>query len=251
MTVTADDRHTLAGAYALDAIDDVERRAFERHLETCAACVMEVAELTATAAYLGVAVAMPAPPDLRRRVLADIVGVRQLPPQPTKMRRLHGVSRRAATLLSAAAAVLAALAISLGVIAYQADQRADRLAAEADRLADQSEQVAALLAAPDVENAVGDVAGGGLASVVASEERGEVLLLTQDLPELDADSTYQMWLIGDAIASAGVLDVPSDGDLSFLTDGDLGGVTTIALSVEPEGGSEQPTTTPIFAGELG
>jgi anti-sigma-K factor RskA len=250
-TTTVDDRHTLVGAYALDALDDAERRVFEQHLETCADCRAELAELSATAAYLGVAAAVPAPPSLRDSVLDAIERTRQLPPQPSNVRPLRGVTRRTATMLSAAAAVLTAIAISLGVIAYQADQRADRLAAEAEQLADQSQQISALLAAPDVRITVGEVTGGGQASALASEERGELLLLTQDLPELPDDQTYQAWFIGDAIVSAGVLDVPADGDLDFLTEGDLGGVTTIALSVEPEGGSEQPTTTPIFAGELG
>jgi anti-sigma-K factor RskA len=147
--------------------------------------------------------------------------------------------------LAVAATVLAVLAISLGVLAWQSMQRADDLAAEAQRLA-------AVLAAPDARNAAADVEGGGQASVVASETRGEVVLITNNLPELSPDQTYQLWLIAtDEITSAGVVDVPDSGDVTYLTAGDLGGVTTIALSVEPLGGSEQPTTTPVWAAELG
>ena len=246
MTVTMDDRHTLAGAYALDALDDGERRLFEAHLETCADCRAEVAELRATAAYLGAASAVPAPPALRDQVLSQIARTRQLPPPRRTARSARGVPRWTVNVLAAAATVLAVLAISLGVLAWQADQRADDLAAEARR-------VAAVLAAPDAQNGAAEVAGGGQASVVASETRGEVVLVTEDLPELSADETYQLWLIAapDDITSAGVVDVPDTGDVTFLTAGDLGGVTTIALSVEPEGGSEQPTTTPVWAAELG
>jgi len=245
MTVTMDDRHTLAGAYALDALDDGERRLFEAHLETCADCRAEVAELRATAAYLGAASAVPAPPALRDHVLSQIARTRQLPPPRRTARSARGVPRWTVNVLAAAATVLAVLAISLGVLAWQADQRADDLAAEARR-------VAAVLAAPDAQNAAAEVEGGGQASVVASETRGEVVLVTEDLPELSADETYQLWLIApDEITSAGVVDVPDTGDVTFLSAGDLGGVTTIALSVEPEGGSEQPTTTPVWAAELG
>jgi anti-sigma-K factor RskA len=251
MTTTMDDRHTLVGAYALDALDDVERRAFELHLETCDDCRAEVAELSAAAAYLGVAAAVPAPPSLRDSVLNEIGRTRQLPPQRSNVRPLSGVTRRTATMLSAAAAVLAAIAISLGVVAYQADQRADRLATETSQLRDQADRVGSLLAAPDAENAAAAVQGGGQAAVVASADRGEVVLLAEALPALPADRTYQLWLIGDEIVSGGVVDVPADGDVTYLTAGELAGVTTIALSVEPEGGSEQPTTPPIFAGELG
>ena len=38
------DIHALSGAYAVDALDDLERAAFERHLADCADCRAEVAE---------------------------------------------------------------------------------------------------------------------------------------------------------------------------------------------------------------
>ena len=60
----------------------------------------------------------------------------------------------------------------------------------------------------------------------------------------------QLWFIdAEGAVSGGVLDVPPDGDLTLVTEGDLEGVTTIALSVEPSGGSEQPTDV-VFGGEL-
>lgn len=262
MTVTADDRHTLTGAYALDALDDAERRMFEEHLETCADCRAEVAEFAATAAYLGMAVAVQPPAQLRDRVLTQIRQVRQLPPERSNVVPLRAVSRRRFNLMAVAASILAVLAIALGVVAYQNDQRADELAAEAqqsqqelDALAAESERVASILAAPDAQTTFGEVRDGGQAAAVASEEEGEVILLTRGLPELAENLTYQLWFIsGDPdaqeIVSGGVLDVPPDGDLTLVTDGDLAGVNTIALSVEPSGGSEQPTDV-VFAGPLG
>jgi len=50
------DVHNLAGAYALDALDEVERLLFERHLASCAACRAEVDEFRLTASRLGAAV---------------------------------------------------------------------------------------------------------------------------------------------------------------------------------------------------
>ena len=37
--------HTLAGAYAMDALDGQDRARFERHLERCEECTREVAGL--------------------------------------------------------------------------------------------------------------------------------------------------------------------------------------------------------------
>jgi anti-sigma factor RsiW len=37
------DIHALSGAYAVDAVDDIERASFERHLASCPTCRAEVA----------------------------------------------------------------------------------------------------------------------------------------------------------------------------------------------------------------
>jgi anti-sigma factor RsiW len=71
MAETAD-IHALAGAYALDAVDDLERAAFDRHLRSCESCALEVAELTETVAWLTHSVAEPAPAGLRAAVLAEV-----------------------------------------------------------------------------------------------------------------------------------------------------------------------------------
>ena len=45
----ADDIHGLTGAYAVDAVDDVERARFEAHLADCPQCQAEVTTLRAAA----------------------------------------------------------------------------------------------------------------------------------------------------------------------------------------------------------
>ena len=50
--MTTTDIHALVGAYALDAVDDLERVAFERHLQACESCRAEVDELRETAGSL-------------------------------------------------------------------------------------------------------------------------------------------------------------------------------------------------------
>src|SRR5213592_2882071 len=74
------DLHMLTGAYALNALDDLERRAFEQHLAVCAECEREVRELRETAARLGSAVSVEPPPEMRSAVLDEIKTVRQQPP---------------------------------------------------------------------------------------------------------------------------------------------------------------------------
>ena len=74
------DTHALAGAYAVNAVTDEERRSFELHLDLCDDCRAEVAELQAAAAAMAIDVELPPPPPLRASVLSAISQTRQLSP---------------------------------------------------------------------------------------------------------------------------------------------------------------------------
>ena len=76
---TPNDVHALSGAYAVDALDDIERAQFERHLAECPACTAEVQSLRETAALLAETTAIAPSKELRARILADITTVRPLP----------------------------------------------------------------------------------------------------------------------------------------------------------------------------
>ncbi|MGW2928694.1 RskA family anti-sigma factor, partial [Streptomyces fungicidicus] len=78
--MTTADPHLLTGAHALHALPDDERATFERHLADCEPCARETAELHATAARLGLAVATAPRPAMREEVLRRITAVRQQPP---------------------------------------------------------------------------------------------------------------------------------------------------------------------------
>jgi anti-sigma factor RsiW len=69
--------HTLAGAYALDALTQADRARFERHLARCEQCAREVSGLAeATAALAAAAAAEPAA-GLTQRALAAAARTRQ------------------------------------------------------------------------------------------------------------------------------------------------------------------------------
>jgi len=66
------DIHHLTGAYALDAVDDIERARFEQHLAECEDCRLEVASLREAAGLLSETTAVTPPPALRESVLAAV-----------------------------------------------------------------------------------------------------------------------------------------------------------------------------------
>jgi anti-sigma-K factor RskA len=131
---------------------------------------------------------------------------------------------------------------ALGVSTYQANQRADDAQVAAD-------QISAVLADPTAVVEHGDVSGGGAGTLVVSPEEGRALFTAADLPQPSADQTYQLWAIDDSGATSVGLLQPDSGRASQLIDVPAGS-TTFGMTIEPAGGSEQPTTKPVLLLEL-
>ncbi|HEY4019459.1 MAG TPA: anti-sigma factor [Pseudonocardiaceae bacterium] len=234
------DVHTLTGAYALDALDADERAAFEVHLAECADCVREVAELRATATRLGTAVALTPPESLKQRVLVEVGRTRQDSPSGPRPVGADPDRRRKWTVrISVAAAVVAVLAAgTFGGIAIGTDSELHSAQSQLSQYA----PIAQLLAAPDVRIASGS-AGGASATLLTSRGLGRSVLVTAHLPVQPSGRTYQVWGIGPTgFASLALLGNGSGGTFTLAG---LGGATLIGITVEPAGGSRQPTSAPI------
>ncbi|WP_410596097.1 hypothetical protein [Amycolatopsis sp. lyj-23] len=91
--MTTADLHTLTGAYAINALSDLERAASERHLDQCEDCRLEVRELKATAAHLAVDLWLEPSSRLRSAVLTAVTHTRQLPPRVSDQRILRRMDR--------------------------------------------------------------------------------------------------------------------------------------------------------------
>ncbi|KAA9161375.1 anti-sigma factor [Amycolatopsis acidicola] len=243
--MTAPDVHTLTGAYALDALDELERRQFERHLAECPECRQEVAELRATAVRLGLAVSEEPPATMKQAVLNRIAGVRQDPPRPArpeKQRRER--SPWAIRLVSVAAAVAVAAAVGLGVVALNTQSELDQTRGELSQARGQANEVAELLAAQDLQAIPGTGAKVGEGSVMVSRQLNRGMLLVAGMPDQPSTSTYQAWAIVNGTPhSIGVLGPGGTSTAPLVFDG-IQGVDEIAMTVEPAGGSAKPTTEP-------
>ena len=236
------DIHALAGAYALDALPPDERRFFEAHLEVCGVCRHEVDELMATAAMLGVAASEPPPPDLRARVLAQIDVTRQDNVQQTFV-----VNRGRGWLRSAFVPVAASLVLIIGGLTVAVDRLDDR----ADRAETQQQLVAQIVAAPDMRVVALEGTVDGRGRLLVSDEAGSAVFVADDLPDVGDDHAYALWLIGDAGAiPAGLVQPTEGGETVHLVEGDVTAADAFGVTVEPAGGSEQPTTDVLLLGEL-
>ncbi|MFD8321286.1 anti-sigma factor domain-containing protein [Kitasatospora purpeofusca] len=239
----APDLHTLTGAYAVHALPEEERAAFERHLARCPACAQEVAEFEVTAARLGAAESVEPAPALKARVLAGIGEIRQLPPSTASAGRLRRASRPAPRWpLTAVAACLAAAA-ALGALAVQQYDRAERAEVAAGREAERQAAVTGLLTAPDARTAT-SASGTAVGTVVWSAGRGQAAFLVTGMPALPPGRTYQLWFSdGGTMRPAGLL--PS-GDGQLLLTGRVGGAVGVGVTEEPSGGSALPTGRPLM-----
>jgi anti-sigma-K factor RskA len=227
------DIHALSGAYAVDALDDLERARFEQHLAECETCRDEVASLREAATQLGAAVAVPPPPALRDRVLADISTVRPLPPLAGATTAPAKRVRRRAPLLAAAAAVL--VAIGGGVAIEQPWHHETR---QSVSLSDQ------VLQAHDATRQSVTIRGG-TATLVRSKTLHRAVLVAEDLPSAPTGKTYELWLQDPSgtMVPAGLM--PSAQNQNFLLTGDAARAIAAGLTIEPEGGSQQPHLPPV------
>jgi anti-sigma-K factor RskA len=224
------DLHTLAGAYVLDAIDDLDRARFNRHLAECPACAAEVAELSETIAALTDASAETPPASLRAAVLARAAATPQARRESRAPRRALAHWRR--WLAAAAAVVALGGAGAVGYVIADHSHSGTQATAETRR-------IAAVLGAPDAR--MRSVAtGDGRVSVVTAASLNDGVAVLADLPSPGTGHTYQLWVISDGNArSVGVL-AAGRTDATELFSG-VRGAQAFGVTREPAGGSLKPT----------
>jgi anti-sigma-K factor RskA len=232
------DVHGLAGAYVLDAVDDLERVAFERHLAGCETCALEVAELRATVVRLADDAWSVPPPGLRDRVLGEVRRTRQVAPGKGAPAARGAGRWRRGTAFAAAAGLLVAGAGAAAYAVQEQRVREQRSVAEAARA--EAAWVEDVLTAPDAVLRGAPGPGGGRITVVSSASRDAAVAVLTGLPERGPGRAYQLWVIRDTAAtSAGVLDVGVTDARRLVTG--VRGATQFGVTVEPAGGSATPT----------
>ena len=113
---------------------------------------------------------------------------------------------------------------------------------------EQAASLAEINAASDTQRASTQTADGQEATLVWSGDLGLSAIIVDDLPALDEDQDYQLWYIGAAgPVPAGTFDSDGSGTSWRVLDGTMTAGDTVGVTVEPKGGSEQPTTDPIVA----
>lgn len=297
------DIHGLVGAYAVDAVDDHERTAFEAHLAECPECRAEVSSLREAAAHLAVLAETAPPSGMRDAVLGRIATVRPLPPlgadphagpqsptvlgsapvdpaaaerrsepapaapdttgpasphldEPTHLVPVPAPApagptattesssggvvvplrrRRAMTWLAGVAAAAALVIGGLVWSPWSDSGPSTRLTA--------TERV---LEAKDAQRFV-KVIDGARATIVRSPSLGKAVLIADNMPSAPAGKDFQVWFDqpGKGMQSALVMPHGSAPTVTVMLEGDATSATGAGITLEPAGGSPEPTSAPL------
>ncbi len=242
--MNCDEAEELLGAYALDALLDDEAAAMRTHIAGCEEHAAKVAGLRAVALELpALAEPMTAPPQLRARLL-DAIADEAATPRP--ITRAASTAPRARVLWhpsnrffqpNAWSAIAAALVIALGGLLAWNLVLVNRDDSGVSEFATRATSISTLKRS----------AGGNAGTVVYFGDDKKALVILDDLPPLDSKkNVYEMWAItGDVAKGIGL--IQSDGaQTKAVVPFDANATQTIAITIEPAGGSDQPTTAPII-----
>jgi anti-sigma-K factor RskA len=231
--------------YAIGVAEDPERSEIRAHLNRqCEVCMQGIKQAREVATLLGGSAAPSEPsPRLRRRILAS-VGVED--------KRFGWTPWLAA-----------ALAMSMFAVVYFAGQNGEtlrELARARDQMGRQQSELSHLNEAFAILN--------GADTKVVSFGEGEkqppkgrvfmnksmgVLLIANNLPKAPAGKAYEMWIIpkGGKPIPAGMFYSDDNGSAMHMQRNVDPNADLVAVTLEPEAGSQQPTSTPLFAVPVG
>jgi anti-sigma-K factor RskA len=155
-------------------------------------------------------------------------------PGVTELAARRRPPRRSTTWLAVAATALGAAAVP-SVVAWQQHQ-------DAQRAGEQARLMAEMLAEPGAEVVRADVEGGGTAVGVLGD--GHAMFTATGLGDPGDGKEYQLWVIRDGVPLPDVVMPDDSGALHAMAE-DFTPGDALAVTVEPAGGSEAPTTDPV------
>ena len=252
--------------YALDASTDEERELVERYLAEHPEARQQLEEMAHAVSALPFGIAPVEPPRrakeaLMARVASDAEARTRssahASQQPSRRAMRFENFFRTFSLVAAAVAIIWVIVLNVQVVRLQNEISAlnDRLAAQSESL----EQIITNLPQTNPSNVITvslkgtEVQPQVQGQLIVDPNSQSAVLVISGLSQLEAGKTYQVWLInGGAPVSAGLLTVDENGQgvLILTSEEAIGAFNTLGISIEPEGGSPQPTGDIVVLSDL-
>jgi len=242
--------------HAVGALTPEEAANVSKHLEQCSDCRQELLRLTHDAAMLALSVEGPAPPE---HLLKDLM--RNASAEP----RLTSIVQSRVRWWSLAPVFSTALLAVCAILLWQENADLQRENSEINsemartrELLHRATRMMSELSSPETIHATlvsAHQKPQPQCKVIYMRSSGTLIIAANNLPMPPPKMAYELWIIpmdGSAPMSAGMLHPNADGNASVAMHRMIDAKTNIkafAVTMEPETGSDKPTSTPIMAGE--
>lgn len=237
----SDETHVLdlLPAHALGILDFEEAARVEGHLASCLICRDESHAFQEAGAELAFAAPPAIPsPDLKERLIQRVRGARPQASTPSPAPSRSWLER----LLPAWGLASLVLILALGAVSLSLWQRLD----EVDSFTSPGGMRAIPLSPTDA-------APRATGFVLVSADGEDGALVVDGLPPLDADHEYQLWLIRNGERTSGAIfstDENHYGGMRIRAPLSLHEYSSVGITIEPAGGSPQPTGERVLGGPL-
>jgi anti-sigma-K factor RskA len=248
----------LRDAYVLGALPEDERRSFEDYLARHPERQAEIDELGAIAGLLAFSPQEQEPPaELRSRVMEVV----EAEAEPRRARRGSGLAWVGDFLSFRNLALGAAALLVVGLLSWNVllqGQIQDLQGQVADAQGQVEDLQGQLADAQDQQQLQqtqtialeGTWADQGANAEVASIHKNQIILVAKNMPSVPEDRTCQIWVIkGDVPQPSGLFQPDGNMTATPITNS-ISEADMIAVTVEPAGGSEKPTSDPVLLAEL-
>ena len=234
----------LREAYVLGALPEEERRSFEDYLAAHPELQTEIDELGTVAGLLAFFPQEQEPaPELRSRVMEVV----EAEAEPRGIRRRSTFAMIGEYLSVRSVALGAAALLVIGLLSWNVllqgqvqDLQGQVEEAQDQRQVQQSQTI-------ELEGAWADQ---GANAEVASIRKNRVILVAKNMPSVPEDQTCQIWVISGDVPKPSGLFQPDGNMTAAPVTNSITKADVIAVTVEPVGGSNKPTSDPVLSAEL-
>jgi anti-sigma-K factor RskA len=244
----------LKDAYVLDALPEEERRNFEEFLATHPERQAEIDELGAVAGLLAFSPEEQEPTlELRERIMEVV----EAEAAPRSERRVSVLARLAGYIGARGLAFGAAALLIVGLLSWNLllQGQVDDLQGQVQSSQGQVDNLQAQVQDAQAQQTQtvqlsGTWTGQGADAEVASISEDTIVLVADNLPQVPEGQTCQIWVIKGDVPKSGGLFQPGATETAAPITAPIKKGDTIAVTIEPAGGSEQPTTDPVLSAKL-
>jgi anti-sigma-K factor RskA len=248
----------LRDAYVLGALPEEERRSFEDYLAAHPGRQAEIDDLGAVAGLLAFSPHEQEPsPELRSKVMEMV----EAEAEPRHVSRRSVFARIGDYLDVRSLALGAATLLVIGLLSWSVllQGQVQDLQGQVQEAQDQRQDLQAQIEDAQDQRQVqqsqtieleGSWADQGANAEVASIHENKVILVAKNMPSVPEDRTCQIWVINDDVPKPSGLFQPDGNMTAAPVTNSITKADVIAVTVEPAGGSEKPTSDPVLSAEL-